>query len=70
MARHKFRGVAAAPTFGAHLVKIDRFLALMLQYSYAGEALAIGGHGGTGRRAGFRIQCRKAWRFDPSCPHQ
>ena len=32
--------------------------------------LAIGGHGGTGRRAGFRIQCRKAWRFEPSCPHQ
>ena len=28
------------------------------------------GRGGTGRRAGLRIQCRKAWRFDPSRPHQ
>ena len=28
------------------------------------------GRGGTGRRAGLRIQCREAWRFDPSRPHQ
>ena len=31
--------------------------------------LHLCGRGGTGRRAGFRIQCRKAWRFDPSRPH-
>ena len=27
------------------------------------------GCGGTGRRAGFRIQCRKAYGFDPLHPH-
>ena len=29
----------------------------------------IRGCGGTGRRAGLRIQCRKAYGFDPLHPH-
>ena len=27
------------------------------------------GHGGIGRRAGLRIQCREAWEFKSLCPH-
>ena len=36
----------------------------------AGMAGLPGGRGGTGRRAGFRFQCRKTWGFEPLRPHQ
>ena len=33
-------------------------------------AFACGERGGIGRRAGFRFQFRKEWRFKSSRPHQ
>ena len=60
--------------------KMSRNLVLVVpdihdkRFSYeaaAAQAAAVFcGHGGIGRRAGFRFQCRKAYRFESCCPHQ
>ena len=76
-------GLSGAPTAGAAARSTlkGRHVDARWAGSYQGkEPLSLSGGarygpglrgcGGTGRRAGFRFQCRKAWRFESSHPHQ
>ena len=54
---------------GLRRVRRGRRAVLAQAHCPCHEASWTCGCGGTGRRAGFRFQCRKAWRFESSHPH-